>query len=171
LPRSIGLPTFSAPTAFVNSSSNSSAIASSMMKRFAAMQLWPLFWLRARHATVASVGRSGVAQDDERVRTAQLQDRFLQRLAAAAATNEPAPSEPVSVTPATRRSETMPSTGPEPIIKVWKTPSGTPAFAKHLLYGQRALGNVRRVLQHHHVAGRQRGQPCADAARTGNSRA
>ena len=81
LPRSIGSPTLSAATALAKRSSNSSATDSSTMNRLAAMQLWPLFWLRARHATVAAVVEVGVLEHDERVRAAELEHRLLQRLA------------------------------------------------------------------------------------------
>ena len=46
---------------------------------------------------------------------------------ASAATFEPARSEPVRVTPRTRRSAMIPSTAPGPTRRVWKTPSGKPA--------------------------------------------
>ena len=59
------------------SASNSSATDSSTMKRLAAMQLWPLFWLRARTAVGRGGVQVGVGQDDERVRAAQLEHLLL----------------------------------------------------------------------------------------------
>ena len=100
------------------------------MNRLAAMQLCPLFWLRARHATVAAVLRSASASTRNGSEPPSSSTVFFSDLPADSATSDPAFSEPVSVTPATRWSEMRRSTAPDPMSSVWNTPSGTPASRK-----------------------------------------
>jgi len=164
------LPTFSAPTAFEELLEliGDCLLDDETLRGDAALAVV----LVARPTRDSCSGwEVGVAQDDERVRTAQLQDRFLSALPAAAATNEPAPSEPVSVTPATRRSETMPSTGPEPIIKVWKTPSGTPASRNTSSMASAHWGTFDECFSIITLPAASAGSPARNACQTGNSRA
>ena len=45
------------------------------MKRFDAMQLWPVFWKRAVTADLDRLVEVGVGEDDERVGAAELEHR------------------------------------------------------------------------------------------------
>ena len=51
------------------------------MKRLAAMQLWPLFWLRARDRDLDGGVDVGVGEHDERIGAAQLEHLLLEMLA------------------------------------------------------------------------------------------
>ncbi len=99
------------------------------MKRFAAMQDWPLFRQRATAATWAALGRSADGMTTNGSLPPSSSTTFLISLPAMAATDDPAGPDPVSVAAATRGSRRIASTRADPTSRVWKVPSGNPARA------------------------------------------
>ncbi len=100
------------------------------MKRFAAMQDWPLFWVRAVTAVATAASRSALGMTMNGSEPPSSRTAFLTSAAALDATARPAVSEPVSVTALTRGSLMMASTSRDPISTVEKAPSGKPARVK-----------------------------------------
>ena len=125
---SIGSPTVSAAIFSANSRVNSSATSRCTKKRLAAMQLCPLFWLRAVTATSAAVSRSAEGMTMNGSLPPSSSTVFFSASPAIAATDWPAGALPVSVAAATRSSRSTFSIVPEPMSRVWKTSAGKPAL-------------------------------------------
>ncbi len=100
------------------------------MNRLAAMQLWPLFWQRAVTATSAARSRCAEGMTMNGSLPPSSSTVFFSASPAIAATDWPAALLPVSVAAATRSSRRTASMAPEPISRVWNTPSGNPARRK-----------------------------------------
>ena len=92
---------------------------------------------------------------------------FFSARPAASATSDPAFSEPVSVTPATRWSEMMRSTAAEPIISVWNTPSGTPASRKTSSIASADCGTFDECLSSITLPAVRAGKPARNACQNG----
>ncbi len=123
----IGSPTVSARIRAVNPARNSSYTAVCTMKRFAAMQDWPLFCTRA--VTARAIAARTSAEGSTRNGSLPPSSRtvFFTSSPATRATARPAPSLPVSVTATIRSSRISASTAREGISRVWKQPCGNPA--------------------------------------------
>ncbi len=132
------------------------------MKRLAAMQLCPLFCTRPRTAAATAASTSASARTRKASEPPSSSTDGLSAAPAAAPMARPAPSDPVSVTAATRSSAMMPATAPLPTRSVWNTPDGTPASAGGVFEGEGAAAHVRRVLEDDDVAERERGREDAD---------
>src|SRR3712207_1694070 len=90
---SIGSPTVSAPIFSANSRVNSSATSRCTKNRLAAMQLCPLFWLRAVTATSAALSRSAEGMTMNGSLPPSSSTVFFSASPAMAATDCPARSE------------------------------------------------------------------------------
>ena len=100
------------------------------MKRLAAMQLWPLFCMRAVTPTSTALAMSAEGMTMKGSEPPSSSTVFLISEPAVDATAEPAPSLPVRVAARTRLSLRIPSTLEEEIRRVWKTPCGASASRK-----------------------------------------
>ena len=98
--------------------------------RFAAMQLWPLFWQRAATPTLTAASRSADGSTTKGSLPPSSSTVFLTSSPATFATAAPALELPVRVTARMRLSRNSRSTTSEPINSVWKTPRGAPARSK-----------------------------------------
>ena len=131
------------------------------------MQLWPLFWLRARHATVAAVLTSASARTMKGSEPPSSSTVFFKALPAVSATSEPALSEPVRVTPAMRWSAMRRSTAAEPMSSVWKTPSGTPASRNTSSMASADCGTFDECLSSITLPAESAGRPARNACQNG----
>ena len=124
------------------------------MNRFAAMQLWPVFWKRAVTATSTAFSRLASSSTMNGSEPPSSSTTGLIARPAASPTATPAASEPVRVTPAIRRSPISSlALRPETTI-VLKTPGAAPARSKTCSSSRRAAGHVGGVLEHEAVARR-----------------
>ena len=99
------------------------------MNRFAAMQDWPLFWVRAVTAVLTALAKSADGITTNGSLPPSSSTVCFTSSPAMAATDRPAGSLPVSVAATTRGSRRISSTFAEPISRVWKQPSGNPPRA------------------------------------------
>jgi hypothetical protein len=97
------------------------------MKRFAAMQDWPLLTMRALTPTFTASSRFALGITMNGSLPPSSRTDFLICFAAAAATLAPAGSLPVSVAARIRSSSSSFATASEPISSVWNSPSVKPA--------------------------------------------
>ena len=97
------------------------------MNRLEAMQLWPLFWLRARAAIFAAASRSASARTTNGSEPPSSSTCFLRLLPARLATRSPTSLEPVRVIAATRGSPISGSIEAPGTSSARNTPSGRPA--------------------------------------------
>ena len=116
-----------AAMAATNRSVTTSATSSCTMNRLPAIQDWPAFCTRACTATDTARSRSADGRTMNGSLPPSSRTTFLPTAPAWAATARPAPTLPVSVTAATRRSAMTAGTWSVPINSVWRTPSGAPA--------------------------------------------
>ena len=157
-----GSPTTSASIASMKRDSNSSATASTTMKRLAAMQDWPLFCTRAVTAVRTAASRSAEASTMKGSEPPSSSTVFLRASPAAAATDMPAGSLPVSVTAAMRGSWMSAATSSDGTKRLVKTPSGRPARRNRSSMASGGLRHVRRVLEQPDVAHHERRRGEAD---------
>jgi hypothetical protein len=140
----------------MSAASKRCAIASSTMKRLAAMQLWPLFTVRPATAPAAVRSRSASASTTNGSDPPSSSTVFLSARPAACATATPAASLPVSETAAIagsaiRRETTADGTSSAVNVRLRRARG-----AHHVLDRQRAVpAPFRGVLQHHRVAREQ----------------
>ncbi len=97
------------------------------MNRLAAMQDWPLFWVRAVTAVATALSRSALGITMNGSDPPSSSTAFFTCAAAVDATERPAGSEPVSVTALIRGSSMTAATSRDPISSVVNAPSGNPA--------------------------------------------
>ncbi len=100
------------------------------MKRFAAMQDWPLLMVRAVTAVFTAASRFALGITTNGSLPPSSRTVFLMTRPAVDATAAPAASLPVSVAAATRSSSRMRATRDEPTRSVWNAPCGKPASRK-----------------------------------------
>ncbi len=106
---------------------NSSATASTTMKRLAAMHDWPLFCTRALTAVCTVASRSAEGSTMNGSEPPSSRTLFFSACPAVAATDMPALSLPVRVTAATRGSSMIAATSLLSTKRLLKAPSGRPA--------------------------------------------
>ena len=135
-------PTRSALTPATNLSVNWSATASSTMKRLAAMQLWPLFWLRARTAVAAAASRSASARTMNGSEPPSSSTCFFRYRPAVLATCSPTSLEPVRVTAWMRGSAMSRSTLEPGTSKCTKQALRQSGRFEDLLDGQRTAWHI-----------------------------
>ena len=99
------------------------------MNRLAAMQLWPLFCIRAATPAATAASRSASARTTNGSDPPSSSTTGLSAAPASAATARPARSEPVSVTAATRSSAMTAATRASVMGRCSKVPSPAPAKA------------------------------------------
>ena len=132
------------------------------MNRLAAMHDWPLFWTRACTATGTARSRSAEARTTNGSEPPSSSTHFFNASPAAAATDWPARSLPVSVTATTRSSAMTRATSPDPIKQRRERPFRIAGPSEQVLQRQRGLRDVRRVLEQADVADHERRRGEAD---------
>ena len=96
------------------------------MNRFELVQTWPQFINRVLIASGITVSRSAPSSTKKASIPPSSSNDFFRYLPASAATCEPARSEPVRQTPATRGSLMNVSLSAWPIKAIWKAPLSAP---------------------------------------------
>ena len=123
-----------------------------MMKRLAAMQLWPLFWTRAHTPISTARSRSAEGMTMNGSAPPSSSTVFLMALPAIAATERPAPSLPVKVAAATRSSSRIACDAVPADEQGLEDALGKAGPTSRLLDVERGLGHVGGVLQQSDVA-------------------
>ena len=122
------------------------------MKRFAALQDWPVLSSRASVAASTTASRSSVASTMNGSEPPSSRATFFRCRPATSATAAPARSEPVTDTPWIRGSATIVAACSALTYTLTYAPVGQPGIAIDRLDGRGRLRALRRVLQDDHVA-------------------
>ena len=127
VPLAIGSPSGDAAIAVANLARNSSYNPSTTMKRFAALQDWPVLSSRASVAAATTASRSSVANTMNGSEPPSSRATFFRCRPATSATAAPARSEPVTDTPWIRGSATILAACSALTYTLMYAPSGSPA--------------------------------------------